>query len=193
MAALVVSGVRIRRHHRTVCWVCPLSATRDPRFLLAPVFAPADSGNDQVNDSQVGANRCTTGSTSLHLNNRMAHSYRADAQVSTWLHRIVVNACLDRIRRDKLRPTVSLPEFDIPAMASREDRYAAVELSMSIGAALAQLPAEQRAVVVALDVEGLSIAETAQRLGVAEGTVKSRSSRGRLRLAKLLGHLRDDS
>ncbi|WP_273491468.1 sigma-70 family RNA polymerase sigma factor [Gordonia otitidis] len=124
---------------------------------------------------------------------RMAHSYRADAQVSTWLHRIVVNACLDRIRRDKLRPTVSLPEFDIPAMASREDRYAAVELSMSIGAALAQLPAEQRAVVVALDVEGLSIAETAQRLGVAEGTVKSRSSRGRLRLAKLLGHLRDDS
>ena len=99
----------------------------------------------------------------------MAHSYRADAQVSTWLHRIVVNACLDRIRRDKLRPTVSLPEFDIPAMASREDRYAAVELSMSIGAALAQLPAEQRAVVVALDVEGLSIAETAQRLGVAEG------------------------
>ena len=70
MAALVVSGVRIRRHHRTVCWVCPLSATRDPRFLLAPVFAPADSGNDQVNDSQVGANRCTTGSTSLHLNSR---------------------------------------------------------------------------------------------------------------------------
>ncbi|GAB39312.1 MULTISPECIES: RNA polymerase sigma factor SigM [Gordonia] len=124
---------------------------------------------------------------------RMAHSYRADARVSTWLHRIVVNACLDRIRRDKLRPTVSLPDFEIPALAAREDRYAAVDLSMSIGDALAQLPEEQRAVVVALDVEGLSIAETAQRLGVAEGTVKSRSSRARLRLAKLLGHLKEDS
>ncbi len=78
-------------------------------------------------------------------------------------------------------------------MAAREDRYAAVDLSMTIGDALAQLPEEQRAVVIALDVEGLSIAETAQRLGVAEGTVKSRSSRARLRLAKLLGHLKEDS
>ncbi|MFT4042458.1 MAG: RNA polymerase sigma factor SigM [Gordonia sp. (in: high G+C Gram-positive bacteria)] len=123
---------------------------------------------------------------------RMAHTFRADARVSTWLHRIVVNACLDRIRRNKIRPTVSLPEYDTPALAGHHDDYGAVDLSLSIGQALAQLPPEQRAAIIAVDVEGYTVAEAAAQLGVATGTIKSRCSRGRLRLARLLGHLRDE-
>jgi RNA polymerase sigma-70 factor (ECF subfamily) len=55
--------------------------------------------------------------------------------------------------------------------------------------ALMRLPVEQRAAVVAVDMQGYSIADTAQLLGVAEGTVKSRCARARVRLAEMLGYL----
>lgn len=55
--------------------------------------------------------------------------------------------------------------------------------------ALMRLPVEQRAAVVAVDMQGYSIADTARMLGVAEGTVKSRCARARARLARLLGYL----
>jgi RNA polymerase sigma-70 factor (ECF subfamily) len=55
--------------------------------------------------------------------------------------------------------------------------------------ALMRLPVEQRAAVVAVDMQGYSVADTAALLGVAEGTVKSRCSRARVRLAELLGYL----
>ncbi len=56
--------------------------------------------------------------------------------------------------------------------------------------ALAKLPVEQRAALVLVDLQGYPVAEVAQILGVAEGTIKSRCARGRARLAMLLGHLR---
>ena len=55
--------------------------------------------------------------------------------------------------------------------------------------AMMRLPLEQRAALVAVDMQGYSIADTARMLGVAEGTVKSRCARGRARLAQLLGYL----
>ena len=60
-----------------------------------------------------------------------------------------------------------------------------------MGHALEELPLEQRAAITLIDVEGYSVVEAAQLLGVAEGTVKSRCARGRARLAILLGHLRN--
>ena len=56
--------------------------------------------------------------------------------------------------------------------------------------ALAALPAEQRAAIVLVDVQGYGVAEAAAMLGVAEGTVKSRCARGRARMAITLGYLR---
>ena len=56
--------------------------------------------------------------------------------------------------------------------------------------ALADLPAEQRAALVLVDVQGYPVAEAAEMLGVAEGTIKSRCARGRARMAIALGHLR---
>jgi RNA polymerase sigma-70 factor (ECF subfamily) len=52
-----------------------------------------------------------------------------------------------------------------------------------------RLPVEQRAAVVAVDMQGYSVADTARLLGVAEGTIKSRCARARVRLAELLGYL----
>jgi RNA polymerase sigma-70 factor, ECF subfamily len=115
---------------------------------------------------------------------RGAGSFRHDAAVSSWLHRIVVNACLDRLRRAKAHPTAPLE--DVYPVA---DRTAQVETAIVVQRALMRLPVEQRAAVVAVDMQGYSIADTARLLGVAEGTVKSRCARARARLAQLLGYL----
>lgn len=66
---------------------------------------------------------------------------------------------------------------------------AQVETAIAVQRALMRLPVEQRAAVVAVDMQGYSIADTARMLGVAEGTVKSRCARARARLARLLGYL----
>ncbi|MDT7573098.1 MAG: polymerase sigma-70 factor, subfamily [Actinomycetota bacterium] len=120
---------------------------------------------------------------------RSAASYRGDAKVTTWLHRVVVNACLDRIRRNKVRPTVAMPEDGGPV--DPHDRLGDRETAMEIEAALATLPDEQRAALVLVDVQGLPVDDAAAILGVPTGTVKSRCARGRGRLALQLGHLRN--
>ena len=122
---------------------------------------------------------------------RAADKFRAESQVTTWLHRIVVNACLDRIRRRQARPTVPLPETGFNEPATPRDSMSERETSLLVREALDQLPEDQRAPIVLVDVEGYSVAETAKMLGIAEGTVKSRCARGRAKLAKVLGHLRN--
>ena len=132
---------------------------------------------------------------------RRAGSFRGEAAVTTWLHRVVVNASLDRIRASRSRRADPLPddleeyerrgslssatpETEDPAeVAVRGDRREAVL------AALATLPADQRAALVLVDMEGYPVAEVAEMLDCAVGTVKSRCFRGRARLAVLLGVL----
>lgn len=123
---------------------------------------------------------------------RNAARFRGESAVTTWLHRIVVNACVDRMRRRQAQRTVPLPGQDDPRSYG-EPAAAPVDhdTTMVVRTALAQLPLEQRASLVLVDLQGHSIAEVAEMLGVAEGTIKSRCSRGRARLATLLGHLRN--
>ena len=116
---------------------------------------------------------------------RRADSFRGDAAVTTWLHRIVVNACLDRLRRR--RPTSPLPEYESVEFADRRDDHGSTESALDVRAALARLPEGQRLALVLVDMHGLGVAEAARVLGVAEGTVKSRCARGRAALAELLG------
>lgn len=115
---------------------------------------------------------------------RNAAAFRNDAAVGSWLHRIVVNACRDRLRRNASRPTEPLTEDGYPVA----DRTASVETGLIVRQALLRLPADQRAAVLAVDMHGYSVADAARILAVAEGTVKSRCARGRARLAAILGH-----
>lgn len=131
----------------------------------------AEDAEDALQDAMLSAHRG-------------AGAFRHDAAVGSWLHRIVVNACLDRLRRIKAHPTVPLE--DVYSVA---DRTAHVETAMVVQRALMRLPVEQRAAVVAVDMQGYSVADTAALLGVAEGTVKSRCARARVRLAEILGYL----
>jgi RNA polymerase sigma-70 factor (ECF subfamily) len=129
---------------------------------------------------------------------RRAGSFRGDAAVTTWLHRVVVNACLDRLRAAKVRRTEAMPEdvedrgaLVTAATAEADPGAAAVasERRDRVLAALATLPLEQRAALVLVDMEGYPVSEVALMLDCAEGTVKSRCSRGRTRLAALLSDL----
>ena len=132
---------------------------------------------------------------------RRASSYRGEAAVTTWLHRVVVNACLDRIRAARVRHTQPLPD-DLEETGDRgsvltsstldpADAAVAADRRRAVLSALATLPAEQRAALVLVDMEGYSVAEAAAILDTPEGTVKSRCFRGRARLAGLLGVLAD--
>jgi RNA polymerase sigma-70 factor (ECF subfamily) len=129
---------------------------------------------------------------------RRADSFRGDAAVTTWLHRVVVNACLDRIRAAKVRRAEALPD-DLDERGDRgslatagrlvddpEQAAVADERRRALLSALATLPYEQRAALVLVDMEGYAVAEAAAMLDCAEGTVKSRCARGRERLATLL-------
>jgi len=165
--------------HRDRLWAVALRTTRDP-----------EEAADALQDGLISAFR-------------RAESYRGDAAVTTWLHRIVVNACLDRLRRRKVRSADSLPD-DLEEYAGRGSLATSTpgdssdpaqlvlddEQRVAVLNALGSLPTEQRAALVLVDMEGYSVAEAAQILDCAPGTVKSRCSRGRAKLLPLLRELR---
>jgi RNA polymerase sigma-70 factor, ECF subfamily len=129
----------------------------------------AEDADDALQDAMLAAHRG-------------APSFRHDAAVGSWLHRIVVNACLDGLRRARVHPTAPL-EDDSGAVG---DGTSQVETAIVVRRALMRLPVDQRAAVLAVDMLGFSVADAAARLGVPEGTVKSRCARARARLAVLL-------
>jgi RNA polymerase sigma-70 factor, ECF subfamily len=116
---------------------------------------------------------------------RSAPAFRHDSAVSSWLYRIVVNACLDRLRRNKTHATSALADDDACHVGDPTPR---VDTAIAVERALMRLPVEQRAAVVAVDMQGYSVAEAARMLGVAVGTVKSRCSRARAKLAEALDY-----
>ena len=129
---------------------------------------------------------------------KRADSYRGDAAVTTWLHRVVVNSALDRMRRRRTRPTEPLPDdleehagrgsLSTQASGTEDPAEAALrgERQQEVLRALGTLAPDQRAALVLVDMEGHSVDEAAAILGVPAGTVKSRCSRGRARLVPLL-------
>jgi len=161
------------RRHRDRLWAVALRTTGD-----------REEAADAVQDALVSALRA-------------ADRFRGDSAVTTWLHRIVVNACLDRARRRAVRPTRPLEEEVGPggdesqrtgaALAVVGDATPRVEARLDVTRALALLPEPQRAALVLVDMYDVPVAEAAVILGVAVGTVKSRCSRGRTALAE---HLR---
>jgi RNA polymerase sigma-70 factor, ECF subfamily len=125
---------------------------------------------------------------------RRAADFRGDSAVTTWLHRIVVNAALDRLRRKQTHGANWSGEPDaLDTLATPLEGQAAVETKLDVDAALRTLPPEQRAALVLVDMLGYPVADAADILGVSAGTVKSRCARGRSRLLPHLSHLRTDS
>ena len=160
------------QRHRDRLWAIALRTMRDP-----------EEAADALQEAMISAFR-------------RAASFRGDSRVTTWLHRIVVNACLDRIRRNAVRRGEPLPsdvDRDL-GLASTEDITVGIEHEQVrdvVQDALGQISPDQRAALVLVDMEGYSVEEAARMLGCATGKVKSRCSRGRARLAPLLAALRE--
>ncbi|WIM96546.1 RNA polymerase sigma factor SigM [Actinoplanes oblitus] len=159
------------RRHRDRLWAVALRTIGD-----------REEAADAVQDALLSAHRAAAG-------------FRGDSAVTTWLHRIVVNACLDRIRRRQAHPTVPLPDGsrsgdEYPSRPEPAAPTPDQDTVLLVRQALAALPVDQRAAIVLVDVQGYGVAEAAAMLGVAEGTVKSRCARGRARMALGLRELR---
>ncbi len=155
------------RRHRDRLWAVALRTTGD-----------REDAADALQEAMLSAHRA-------------AARFRGESAVTTWLHRIVVNACVDRLRRRQAQKTVPLPGSDTDDYREPAAPATDHDTTMTVRQALQQLPYDQRVSLVLVDLEGHSVAEVAGMLGVAEGTIKSRCSRGRARLATLLGHLRN--
>ena len=123
---------------------------------------------------------------------RGADGYRGEAAVRTWLTRILINRCIDRLRRERGRVesgwTASRPDIPVRGPATWPPSWPPGSRCRT---RWPMLPAAQRVAVVLVDVQGWSVAEVAEVLEVPVGTVKSRCARARARLAVLLGHLRE--
>jgi RNA polymerase sigma-70 factor (ECF subfamily) len=158
------------RRHKDRLWAVALRTLGDP-----------EEAADALQDAMISAFR-------------RASSFRGDSAVTTWLHRIVVNACLDRMRRRAARPATTGSDqqaLDIAAVArALPDPSSDSDTSLDVMAALRMLPPDQQAALVLVDMLGYPVADAADVLGVSVGTVKSRCSRGRVRLLPHLAHLR---
>ncbi len=135
---------------------------------------------------------------------RALPTFRSEARFSTWLERIAVNEARLRLRRLRIEKSEPLPEEEpedggyAPVLLSdwREIPSEALEkkeLREVLAGALMRLPEKYREIVTLRDIRHLSIAETAQVLGLTEGTVKTRLLRARLKLRDLLAPLQKDA
>ena len=111
-------------------------------------------------------------------------NFRGESAFSSWLHRLTVNAMLERARSDKRRTARVLfmeqPGADLAIVGDQPDTR------MDLEQAIASLPEGARIVFVLHEIEGYQHGEIAEQLGVAEGTVKAQMHRARKLLMKAL-------
>jgi RNA polymerase sigma-70 factor (ECF subfamily) len=119
---------------------------------------------------------------------RRVKDFRGESSFATWLYRIGINSCKDLLRKKQRTPTPTDEMPEIPANPSSVED--SVSARLDLASALARLPEEYREAVCMHDLGGIRYEEIASLTGVSIGTVKSRISRGRRRLADLLEHPR---
>jgi len=118
--------------------------------------------------------------------------FRGGSEFTTWLYRLVVNACMDEQRRQRR----FIPFGDgfkmskLVEKSSQEERYARVEIADCVKAAIGELKPKLRLPILLKYVEGMSYEEMAEVLNCSKGTIASRLNRGHKILARRLSHLR---
>ena len=117
--------------------------------------------------------------------------FRGDSEFTTWLYRLVVNACLDeRRRRRRLLPWGETVAMRNPSEKKpQEKQYARLEVTEAVRAAIGELKPKFRLPILLKYIEGLSYEEIASVMGCSKGTVASRLNSGHSQLAKRLSHL----
>ena len=128
----------------------------------------------------------------IQVYNNLAQ-FRGDSQFSTWIYRVTYNKCVDMLRKtQKLRRNVVMSTDDEnffetrDCRASIEEDYEGRETLVTVMKIIDTLPSEQRDVVILRYIKDLSYSQIADVLEIAEGTVKSRLNRARLKIKEQL-------
>jgi len=134
---------------------------------------------------------------------RRLAQFQGDSSFVTWMTRIVINLCLDQLRKQKRQRTESIEAFEedgggierhMPIVSPNPtERLERVELRQRIDRALAQLSDEHRTVLVLHEFEELEYKEIAKRMKCSIGTVMSRLFYARRRMASLLAGLKREN
>jgi RNA polymerase sigma-70 factor (ECF subfamily) len=122
------------------------------------------------------------------------NQFREDSQFTTWLYRIVANACADehRKRRRFVPFDPAIDVRDTSGTGSQEERFHRREVAASVQNAIGELTPKLRLPILLKYVEGMSYDEIAEALGLSIGTVSSRLNRGHKILARKLDYLRGE-
>jgi RNA polymerase sigma-70 factor (ECF subfamily) len=117
--------------------------------------------------------------------------FRGESEFTTWLYRLVVNACHDeKRRRRRLLPWGETVAMRNPSdKKPQEKQYARLEVAEAVREAIGELKPKFRLPILLKYIEGLSYEEIASVMGCSKGTVASRLNRGHSQLAKRLSHL----
>ena len=123
-------------------------------------------------------------------------NFRGDSRFSVWLYRLAYNACIDASRKSKTGMNVSLTVQDEDSESAEldladtkplpEEETERRETQREVQAAIQELPEDQRKIIVMREFSDMAYEDIASTLGISVGTVKSRLSRARKNLAKIL-------
>jgi len=126
---------------------------------------------------------------------RSIGNFRGESKFSVWLYRITSNVCMDFLRSEKRKNTVSLTmdeeddseEIEVPDLSSMPEEELEKKITrQTVAEGLNRLPENQRQILVLREVSGLSYDEISDILSIEPGTVKSRISRARKKLCEYL-------
>ena len=116
-------------------------------------------------------------------------NFRGDSDVKTYVTRIAINLSLNEIKRQKRRRVLFAFDSKMSDKGSEDVNFKNQEIMSSVQDALTQLKPKFRSVVVLRLIDGYSVRETGEILGIPEGTVLSRFARAQKRLKELLSPL----
>jgi RNA polymerase sigma-70 factor (ECF subfamily) len=120
---------------------------------------------------------------------KTAKNFRGESKVFTWVYRLVVNACIDQLRKEKTRSSLNTSDEPLQTMA-QSDFSEQTNSAIVVKDALDQLPNDQREAVNLVWIEGYTVEEASKILEIPLGTVKSRCARGKSALSEILKDLR---
>lgn len=123
-------------------------------------------------------------------------NFRGDSRFSVWLYRLAYNACIDASRKSKAGMNISLTVQDEDSESAEldltdnkplpEEETERRETQREVQSAIQELPEDQRKIIVMREFSDMAYEDIAASLGISVGTVKSRLSRARKNLAKIL-------